>query len=121
MKGLAVRARGRVRPTPGAMNKTEEAYASYLEARRLGGEIHAWRFEPMRLRLASRTFYEPDFLVIERGGEVEFHEVKGHWEDDARVKIKVAATQYPWFRFTGVTRKRKVWQFEDFPARWSGS
>lgn len=31
-------------------------------------------------------------------GVMEMHEVKGFWTDDARVKIKVAADQYP-FRF----------------------
>jgi hypothetical protein len=25
-------------------------------------------------------------------GQLQAHEVKGHWEDDARVKIKVAAS-----------------------------
>lgn len=29
---------------------------------------------------------------------MECHEVKGFWTDDAKVKIKVAAEQYP-FRF----------------------
>jgi hypothetical protein len=44
-------------------------------------------------------------------------EVKGHWEEDARVKIKVAASIYP-FRFIAVTaRARKDgggWVLEEF-------
>ena len=42
------------------------------------------------------------------------HEVKGHWEDDARVKIKVAATQHPWFRFLAVKAGKTGWQYETF-------
>ena len=34
-------------------------------------------------------------------GQMECHEVKGHWLDDARCKIKVAAEMYP-FRFLAV-------------------
>ena len=37
---------------------------------------------------------------------MELHEVKGHWQDDARVKIKVAAEQYP-FRFVAVKARAK--------------
>ena len=34
-------------------------------------------------------------------GALEMHEVKGHWMEDARVKMKVAADMYP-FRFIAV-------------------
>lgn len=50
-------------------------------------------------------------------GEMELHEVKGFWTDDARVKTKVAADQYP-FRIIGVTVKTKKegggWNIEEF-------
>jgi hypothetical protein len=50
--------------------------------------------------------------------EIEIHETKGFWEEDARIKFKVAAATYP-FRFIGVTRETsriglKVWTFEEF-------
>jgi len=44
---------------------------------------------------------------------MEMHEVKGFWQDDARVKVKVAASLYP-FRFVALTHKRGIWQIEDF-------
>lgn len=47
---------------------------------------------------------------------MELHEVKGHWEDDARVKIKVAAEQHPWFRFLAVRARGGVWEIERFGA-----
>jgi len=52
--------------------------------------------------------------VIRADGGIELHEVKGHWEDDARVKIKVAATQHPWFRFLAVKAGKTGWQYETF-------
>jgi hypothetical protein len=48
---------------------------------------------------------------------VEFHEVKGHWQDDARVKMKVAAAQHP-YTFIAVKAKTKKsgggWDIERF-------
>ncbi len=101
------------------MNKTESSYAGYLRLRKLAGEIVEYRFEALKLRLASATFYTPDFLVI-TPDRVELHEVKGFWEDDARVKWKTAAEQFPWFIFVAVTRPKGRgraggWDFEYYP------
>lgn len=90
----------------GAMNKTEAAYAAHLELLRQSGEVKWIRFEGLKLRLADNTFYTPDFAVMAADGVLEMHEVKGFWQDDARVKIKVAADQYP-FRFRAVKAKAK--------------
>jgi hypothetical protein len=97
----------------GTMNKTEAAYAAHLELLKHAGEIVWWKFEPMKFRLADATFYTPDFSVLTKDGYLEMHECKGHWEDDARVKIKVAASLYP-FRFIAVTRSGDGWKTEDF-------
>lgn len=91
-------AAGRARKQPGAMNKSEAAYAQHLETRRLAGEIRSWAYEALKLRLADRTFLTPDFFVWHADGIVECHEVKGFMEDDAAVKLKVAADRWP-FRF----------------------
>jgi hypothetical protein len=77
------------------MNKTEAAYADYLKFLQIGGEIAWYAYEGWKFRLADRTFYTPDFIVMLSNGQIEAHEVKGHWEDDARVKIKVAAEMHP--------------------------
>lgn len=102
----------------GVMNQTETAYAQYLELQKKAGGILDYRFEQVRFSMASNTNYLPDFLVINKNREVEFHEVKGRWEDDARVKIKVAQRQNPWFKFVAVMKKRVKdgggWQFEEF-------
>lgn len=96
------------------MNKTETAYALHLEGRRIDRQILAYWFEGISLRLARRTWYRPDFLVRMPDGRLEVHEVKGHWRDDARVKIKVAAELYPAFRFLAVRRSRRDWLVERF-------
>ncbi len=79
----------------GTMNKTEARYAEHLEKLKWAKEILWYRFEGWKLRLADNTFYSPDFVVMTRDGELQAHEVKGFWEDDARVKIKVAASIHP--------------------------
>ena len=98
----------------GAMNKTEAAYAQRLELLKHAGHVLWYRFEGLKLRLADSTFYSPDFAVMLANGAIECHEVKGHWTDDARVKIKVAAEMYP-FRFIAVRAVRGgQWETEAF-------
>lgn len=91
------------------MNKTEAAYALHLHALQLAGKIRSWRFESLTLRLADATRYTPDFLVELVDEQLELHEVKGFWRDDARVKFKVAAELFPMFRFVAVNRKNRQW------------
>ncbi|HEX3163563.1 MAG TPA: DUF1064 domain-containing protein [Pseudolabrys sp.] len=97
----------------GKMNKLEEAYASHLEMRKMLGEVAWYRFEGIKLRLADNTFYTPDFAVMLADRQMECHETKGFWKDDARAKIKIAADQYP-FVFYGVKKSRAGWDFESF-------
>lgn len=103
---MVARARRRTRHVPGVMNKTEAAYSAVLDVMKAAGEIDLWRFESVRLKLAKNTYLTIDFYVVRPDGLIEFHEVKacrsdGKFliEDDARVKIKVAAELYPEFGF----------------------
>lgn len=99
------------------MNKTEAAYERDLRDAQSLGDITWYRFEGLKLRLADNTFYTPDFAVMSNDNVIECHEVKGFWTDDARVKIKVAAEQYP-FRFKAIKAKPKKdgggWSVEAF-------
>lgn len=100
---------------PGEMNKLEAKYSEYLDQCQLAGMISLWRYESEKLRLADKTWYLPDFKVILPDGLIEFHEVKGFWRDDARVKIKVAAEQFPEYIFKSCTfNKAQGWCFEEF-------
>ena len=101
-----------IRKNRQGMNKTEERYAQRLEMMRMRGEILGWKFEPFGIKLAPKTYYHPDFLVI-YPGHFEVHEVKGFWRDDARVKIKTCAEMYPWFKFVAVYWKQSQWKFEE--------
>jgi len=95
------------------MTQLESRYAAMLELLKAGGEILDWRFEPLKFRLAKRTWYTPDFLLI-YPTRFEIHETKGHWEDDARVKWKTCAELYPWFHFVAVTEKKGGWSYEHY-------
>jgi len=96
------------------MNGTEAKYAEQLRALQFSGEVLWWEFDALKLRLAPSTFYTPDFFVMRADGQLEVHEVKGTsrgkpWvEDDAAVKIKVAADKYP-FMFRMVWRAEGQW------------
>lgn len=108
---------GRAQHTSGQMNGLEKRYAAHLDIRKVCGEIADWKFEPLKLKLAPSTFYNPDFGILMLDGKVELHETKGgHWEDDARVKIKVAAEIFHWFHFRAAQwdKNSKDWKFEDF-------
>lgn len=98
------------------MNKLEAMYAAHLEALRRAGKIVFWRYESAKFRLADRTWYTPDFYIMRADGTLEIHETKGFWEDDARVKIKVTAEQFPELQFVAVQWDKGVkgWKFERF-------
>ena len=113
---LGRRARGRTRHEPGRMNKMEAEYAGILDVRRQAGEVAGYWFESLKLRLADRTWYSIDFLVMLADGSLEVHEVKGFMEDDAAAKLKVAASQYPLFPFILVTRRGGKWSFATVSA-----
>ena len=97
----------------GNMNKTEAAYAKHLEVLKQVGKIQWYEFEPMNLRLADKCFYRIDFLVMLDSGQLECHEVKGFWTDDALVKIKAASEKFP-FRFIAVKLVKSEWEVREF-------
>ena len=103
------------------MNKLEAKYAAYLEGLRRAGKIVFWKFEAVKFRLADRTWYTPDFYIMRPDGSIEIHEAKGFWEDDARVKIKAVAEQFPEFWFMAVQWKGGEWQVERFRAMGAAS
>lgn len=104
----------------GEMNKTESSYEALLKDRLIAGEILWYKFEGLRLKLAGNTFYTPDFVVLNSDCQIEFHEVKGAkaiFQDDAKVKIKVASDIYP-FKFLAVFPIPKKngggWEFVEY-------
>lgn len=102
----------------GERNKTEAAYENDVLRPGMNiGDLLWYKFEGLKLRLADNTFYTPDYAVLRADGLMEVHEVKGFWQDDARVKIKVAADLYPFRFIAAMPRKKKDgggWSIEVF-------
>ncbi|MGJ0510227.1 MAG: DUF1064 domain-containing protein [Methylocystis sp.] len=96
------------------MNQTEKRRAIELEAMKRNHQIASWRYEAVTLKLANDCRYTPDFLVINLLGQMTFEEVKGHWRDDARVKIRVAAAKFPEFAFVALRLEKGQWCMEVF-------
>ena len=106
-----IKALGRLKS--GQMNKSEAAYAAHLEHLKQRGDVLWYRFEGIKLRLADKTFLTPDFAVMKRDGQISLHDVKGGYIfEDAKVKMKVAAEQYP-FEFVVVKKDRGgIWALQ---------
>lgn len=82
----------------GTMNRTEAAYDLRLDALKHHGEIAWYKFEAITLKIAPDCRLTVDFAVMLADGTLELHDVKGSkhvFTDDAKVKMRVAASQFP--------------------------
>lgn len=104
--------RGFGRPRPGVMNKLEAKYSQHLELLKSNGKIKWYAYEAVKLRLADKTFYTCDFLVLMADNSLEMHEVKGFLMDDANVKIKCASEKFP-FKFLLIKWVRGQWDIKE--------
>lgn len=111
----AKKAPSRIRQNSAGLNKTEQAFYDYLKTQEeTGVERTVLPPQSITLKLANGCRYTPDFFVafhfqntngqIVPTTELIAYEVKGHMRDDAAVKIKVAATTFPWITFYLVTK-----------------
>ncbi len=109
-------AKGRLKP--GEMNATESRYAAELERQKREGLIKWYRFECVKLKIATpKCWYCPDFLVLRADDVLELHEVKGAlavFSDDAKVKVKVTATEYPFALRVVYPRRGGGWKVEEY-------
>ena len=90
------------------MNKLEAEYERLF----LGQKPHG--YEEITLKLGDDCRLTVDFWVLGDDDVLEFHEVKGFWRDDAKVKLRVAAKLFPHFRFKAFRYVDKTWQVEHF-------
>lgn len=89
----------------GQPNKLEAAFLEHIKAR--GMDAH---FEAVTFRLGSDCRYTPDVFVTNATPKM-FCEVKGPYKrEDAMVKLRVAAKQYPCFRWLLVERDKSGWR-----------
>lgn len=101
-------AKGRLKN--GEMNKTEAAYCKHLEALKQQKKIAWYLFESIKLKLADLTYLTVDFAVMMPDGMIQFHDVKGAkilFQDDAKVKMKVAAEKFPFEFYVVYPKKEK--------------
>lgn len=90
----------------------EKRYQKHLDMRVAAGEVLAYAFEGLRLRLDASTTYTPDFVVLERSGLVlvelkpEGSKTPGkpYWQPRARVKWKWAGRE-----LAGAAKLVAVW------------
>ncbi len=96
--------------TSDGLNKLERAFLGHLEAHKLGPLLT----QAITLKLANGVRYTPDFVEVRYSTGLIAYEVKGFMRDDAAVKIKVAASLYPWITFFLATRPRgaSAWRIE---------
>jgi len=95
-------------------NKTEREFWQITESRVKAGELQWAGWECCKFLVgAGVCWYCPDVIALDAGGNLIAYEVKGFWRDDARVKIKAAAKQYPWIRFIAVRKTKSMWVEEN--------
>lgn len=87
------------------LNKTEAAYLKYLRELNM-----KWiGIQNITLKLANDTRLTPDFSFIQNSGRFVFVDVKGFQREDALIKMKVAARQFPMFDFLIVKKAGTGW------------
>jgi len=105
--GTQARVRKRIRQSQKTMNKLEAEF--YEKLKSIYSNVY---YEPMRMRLCNGVVFIPDFMVVQKIADgctaVKFFEVKGNQkiQDDASVKLKMAAQQYRLFWFWLVWKEK---------------
>jgi hypothetical protein len=88
------------------LNKTEYRYLQHLRSL-----DHQWiGIQNITLKLADDTRFTPDFSVVDQSGCIVFTDVKGFQREDALIKAKVAARQFPFVSFEIVKLINGQWE-----------
>lgn len=100
--------KSRLRQNTKGLNKTEAAYFEVLKQAYPHCHVDS---QSVTLLLGNGVRYTPDFTVafypVNQIQDLRAFETKGFMRDDASVKIKVAASRYPWIQFYLVTKENK--------------
>lgn len=112
-----------IRKVAGVMNKLEARYAAFLKEQEQLGYVAWWAYEPMKFKLADRTYWTPDFIIMRPDGAIEVHDTKGTTskagvkkpfaEEHSKIKIKACADKFP-FRFFVAWLNAGVWQLDEY-------
>lgn len=89
------------------INQLESDFLLYLKTYAVAGKIKS---QAITLVLANGCRYTPDFCVFGHENQLIAYEVKGpFFRDDAKVKLKVAASVFPEIEFVLAERKNGAW------------
>lgn len=102
---------------PAFDSKLEAAYDQYLSALKHAGEIQAFWYHPLTLKLPGGVRYTPDFMVWPNEGKVQIHECKGSLKmknaRDGITRLKISAGSFVCFDFKLVYQKKGQWEIGD--------
>ena len=83
-------------PAPQLRTREQELLRKLGSTQFAAGIVFSWRYEAVTLKLADKTTYTPDFLVVLVDGSIELHEVKGTWNAPAPMAMaRFAASVTP--------------------------
>lgn len=113
-------------PKPKREWKIEGRFYHFLQLHELAGDTPWVGDHSIKFQLATGAWYTPDFHIsadsrVTPGVEYEIppgilfivYEVKGHWREAARVRIKVAAKRHAYAKFIAVQEERGAWKYEE--------
>lgn len=88
----------------------EANYARYLNWLIGIGEIQSWAYETETYEFVGikrgTRFYTPDFIIINKLGDTERHELKGYMDQRSRTKLARMAKYYPDIKITLIDKKQ---------------
>lgn len=105
-------------------SQLENDYYNHLYALQAAGEVLWFGYECWKFKIGETTrgdgiWYKPDFVVVNREGEIELHETKkpkdekGRWvkgQKQAVSRLNSAAGTYPPLRWILVEGSRGGWK-----------
>lgn len=104
-------AKPRIRQNGAGLNKTEQAFHDYLVSKFPDRKVLS---QSLTLRLANGCRYTPDEITFcPKTQKTCAYEIKGFARDDAVVKLKVAASIFPWITFFLVTKTKAGWEIQE--------
>ena len=102
--------------TDGVPNGLESAYMDRLRMLLAAGEVKAFWFEAVKVRLTAKRWFLCDFLIQFADGHFEFHDTKGWMREDAALKAEFTAEVFP-FPVVIVTKDGAAWAYRTLPRR----
>lgn len=72
----------------------EYVYALFLEKCANDKKITKWEYEPKTFVFKNGLTYLPDFRITKTDGVVEYHEIKGWFDERSKKKISLMKKEY---------------------------